>query len=123
MDKAILPEEPDERRRRRRLYALRAMDRLGLLGEGNLTSTLTRRPALRGLADERGARWAVLAQLGRIGERDAFEEAVGWALEVRPRPDEARAYVCRLRHRPIQSVVPSGPCPRKATGKEEKSRC
>ena len=56
MAKDILPEEPDERRRRRRLYALRAMDRLGLLGEENLIATLSRRPALRWLADEEGAR-------------------------------------------------------------------
>ena len=56
MSKDILPDDPDERRRRRRLHALRAMDRLGLLGEENLISTLAKRPALRWLADEWGAR-------------------------------------------------------------------
>jgi hypothetical protein len=93
MSKDILPDDPAERRRRSRLCALRAMDRLGLLGEENLIPTLARRPELRWLADEQGARWAVLAQLGRIGEPNVFEEAVEWALEARPKPDEARAYV------------------------------
>ena len=91
MSKDILPDDPAERRRRRKLCALRAMDRLGLLGEENLIPTLTRRPELRWLANEQGARWAVLAELGRIGEPKAFEEAVEWALETRPKPDEARA--------------------------------
>ena len=97
MGKDILPEGPTERRRRGRLCALRAMDRLGLLGEGNLLATLATRPRLRWLADEEGARWAVLAQLGRIGDPRAFEEAVDWALQNRPRPEEASAYVRRLR--------------------------
>jgi hypothetical protein len=97
MGKDILPEGPTERRRRGRLCALRAMDRLGLLGEGNLLATLAARPRLRWLADEEGARWAVLAQLGRIGDPRAFEEAVEWTLETRPLPEEASAYVRRLR--------------------------
>ena len=97
MGKGILPEGPTEQRRRGRLCALRAMDRLGLLGEGNLLAALGRRPRLRWLADEEGARWAVLAELGRIGELGAFEQAVEWALQNRPRPEEARAYVRRLR--------------------------
>jgi hypothetical protein len=93
MSKDILPDDPAERRRRSRLCALRAMDRLGLLGEENLIPTLARRPELRWLADEQGARWAVLAQLGRIGEPKAFEEAVEWVLEARPHPEEVRAHV------------------------------
>ena len=97
MSNGILPEGPDERRRRRRLCALRALDRLGLLGEENLIPTLARRPALRWLADEGGARWDVLIELGRIGEPGAFEEAVRWALENRPCTEEAKAYVWRLR--------------------------
>jgi hypothetical protein len=97
MSKDVLPDGPAERRRRRRLYALRALDRLGLLGEENLIPTLARRPALRWLADEEGARWDVLAELGRIGEAGAFERGVEWALERRPSPEEARAYVCRFR--------------------------
>lgn len=52
MPKDGSPEGPAERRRRSRLYALRAMDRLGLLGEGNLIPTLARRPQLKWLADE-----------------------------------------------------------------------
>jgi hypothetical protein len=92
MAEAILPDRPVERRKRRRLRALRAMNRLGLLGEENLIPTLARRPELRWLADEEGARWDVLAELGRIGRRDAFDEAVEWTVKARPRPDEARAH-------------------------------
>ena len=76
---------------------MRAMDRLVLLGEENLIPTLARRPELRWLADEEGARWAILAQLGRIGAPEAFEEAVAWALETRPSPEQARIHVWRLR--------------------------
>jgi hypothetical protein len=93
----ILPDRPADRRRRSRLCALRAMDRLGMLGEENLIPTLARRPDLRWLADEEGARWALLAELGRLGEPDTFERAVGWALENRPSPEEAKAYVRRVR--------------------------
>jgi hypothetical protein len=105
MAKDILPDDASERRRRGRLCALRAVDRLGLLGEGNLLATLAARPRLRWLADEEGARWAVLAQLGRIGDPGAFEEAVEWALQNRPRPEEAAAHVRRLR------PGPTGPMP------------
>jgi hypothetical protein len=97
MAKDILPDDPEERRRRSRLYALRAVDRLGLLGEGNLLAALERRPRLRWLADEEGARWGVLKELGRIGDPEAFEQAVDWALQARPTPEEAGAYVRRLR--------------------------
>jgi hypothetical protein len=97
MAKDILPDGPAERRRRSRLRALRAVDRLGLLGEGNLIVSLAARPRLRWLAEEEGARWAVLTELGRIGDPQAFEEAVEWALENRPRPEVAAAYVRRLR--------------------------
>ncbi len=97
MAKDILPDGPAEQRRRGRLCALRAADRLGLLEEGNLTAALAGRPRLRWLADEKGARWAVLAQLGRIGDPRAFEEAVEWALQNRPLPEEVAAYVRRLR--------------------------
>jgi hypothetical protein len=99
MAEAIVPDGPKQRRTRRRMRALRAMERLGLLGEENLISTLAGRPELRWLADERGARWAVLAELGRIGERGAFDEAVEWALEAHPQPYEARAYVLGARPR------------------------
>ncbi len=97
MAQAILPDRPAERRMRRRFCALRAMERLGLLGEENLIPTLTRRPELRWLADEEGARWDVLAELGRIGDRGAFEEAVAWALQNRPTPEQAGVHVRRLR--------------------------
>jgi hypothetical protein len=68
-----------------------------MLGEENLIPTLARKPQLRWLADEEGARWAVLAELGRIGEPDTFEEAVGWVLENRPSPEEAQTYIRRIR--------------------------
>ena len=97
MAKDILPDGPTEQRMRSRLCALRAVDRLGLLGEGELLAALGRRPRLRWLFDEEGARWAVLAQLGRIGDPEAFEKAVEWALQARPSPEETRAYVRRLR--------------------------
>jgi hypothetical protein len=93
MAETIVPDGPKQRRTRRRMRALRAMERLGLLEEENLISTLAERPDLRWLADERGARWAVLAELGRIGEREAFDKAVEWVLEAHPQPHEARAYV------------------------------
>ena len=99
MSKDILPDDPAERRRRSRLCALRAIDRLGLLGEENLIPTLAARPELRWLADEEGARWAVLSQLGRIGDPGAFEEAVAWALENRPSPEQAGAHVFALESR------------------------
>ena len=97
MAQDILPDRPAERRMRRRFFALRAMERLGLLGEENLIPTLFARPELRWLADEEGARWDVLAELGRIGDRGAFEEAVAWALKNRPSPEQVGAHVRRLR--------------------------
>ena len=99
MARDILPDRPDDRRRRSRLCALRAMDRLGLLGEGDLIPTLVRRPELRWLTDEEGARWAILRELGRIGEPDMFGEAVEWVLENHPSPEGARIYIRRLRAR------------------------
>lgn len=92
----ILPDGPGERRRRERLYALRAMDRLGLLGEA-LVPALSRRPALRWLADEEGARVGILTELGRIRDPEDFEAAVEWLLEARPRTDRARDGLRRLR--------------------------
>ncbi len=111
MAKDILPEDPTEQRRRSRLRALRAVDRLGMLGEGNLLAALADRPRLRWLADEKGARRAVLAELGRIGDPRTFEQAVEWALQNRPRPEETRAYVRRLRsgaQRPDDTVPEAG---------------
>ena len=97
MAEDILPDRPAERRMRGRLCAMRAMERLRLLGEENLIPTLARRPEVRWLADEAGARWDVLSQLGRIGEAGTFEEAVAWALENRPSPEQAGDHVWRLR--------------------------
>ena len=94
---AIVPDRPAERRMRGRMCALRAMERLGLLGEENLIPTLKRRPELRWLADEEGARWDVLRQLGRVCERETFDEAVAWALRNRPGPEQVGAHVWRIR--------------------------
>ena len=137
MARDILPDGPTERRRRSRLRALRAVDRLGLLGEGNLIAALAARPGLRWLADEEGARWAVLAELGRIGDPRTFEQAVGWVLKNRPRPEEAAAYVRRLRPGAqwpddaapeacgsgARQTTPDVPRLRGTSGKEEKRRC
>jgi hypothetical protein len=114
MTEDILPDGPAERRRRNRLYALRAMDRLGLLGEENLIPTLASRPNLRWLADEEGARMEVLAELGRIRAANEFEAAVGWLLENRPRTEQAKAEIRRFRtDSPTrvlgQAVNPGGP--------------
>lgn len=97
MAKDILPDRPADRRRRSRLCALRAMDRLGLLGEGDPIPTLVRRPDLRWLTDEEGARWAVFGEPGRIAEPDTFEEVVEWMLENHPSPKEAKTYIRRRR--------------------------
>ena len=97
MAEPILPDGPKQRRTRRRMRALRAMDRLGLLDEENMIPTLARKPDLRWLADERGARWAILTELGRIGEPGAFEEALQWALKNRPSPEEVKTYIRRFR--------------------------
>ena len=97
MAEDILPDRPAERRMRGRLCAMRAMERLGLWGEENLIPTLDATPELRWLADEEGARWSVLRELGRIGERETFYEAVEWALQNRPNPEQVEAYVWRSR--------------------------
>ena len=94
---AIVPDRPADRRMRGRLYAMRAMERLGLLGEENLILTLARRPELRWLADEEGARWDVLRQLGRIGEKEIFDEAVAWTLQNRPSLEQIGSHVWRIR--------------------------
>jgi hypothetical protein len=79
------------------------------------------------LADEEGARWAVLAQLGRIGDPGAFKEAVEWALENRPRPEEAAAHVSHLRPGAYGSLArrtaPSVPRLLGVTGREKERRC
>jgi hypothetical protein len=97
MAEDILPDRPAERRMRGRLCAMRAMERLGLWGEENLIPTLDATPELRWLADEEGARWSVLRELGRISERETFDKAVEWALQNRPSPEQAEAYVWRSR--------------------------
>ncbi len=81
------------RQTQNRLYALRALERLGLLGNRELKRVLTGRPALRWLVDEDGARWGILAELGRIRDLDKFDAAVAWVLEHRPKTEEAVARI------------------------------
>jgi hypothetical protein len=70
---------PKSRRQtQNRLHALRALERLGLLGDGELKRALADRPALRWLMDEDGARWGILVELGRIRDLDKFDSAVAW---------------------------------------------
>ena len=97
MLKDILPNTPRERRTRNRLYALRAMDRLGLLGEEDLIPTLASRPELRWLVGEQGARWEILSELGRIREPERFKAAVGWVVRTRPKTKEAKVTLRRFR--------------------------
>jgi hypothetical protein len=106
------------------------MERLGLLGEENLIPTLDERPELRWLADEEGARWDVLAELGRIGDPGTFEEAVEWALQNRPSPEEAGAYVRCSRASTVAPSraaseaheAPRHPRPTRRTRTQEKER-
>jgi hypothetical protein len=93
----ILPGGTEAHRRRNRLYALRAMDRLGLLEEGALVRALDSRPALRWLVDEDGARWGILTELGRIRDPESFDFAVRWVLENRPKTKEATTEIRQLR--------------------------
>lgn len=83
------------RRVQNRLYALRAMERLGLLDDSQLRQVLVDRPALRWLVDEEGARWGILTELGRIKNPEKFHVMVGWVLKCRPKTKEA---VRRIRH-------------------------
>jgi hypothetical protein len=99
MEGGVLADGPKGRRQaQNRLYAFRAMERLGLLGgDEALAEALADRPSLRWLADEGGARWGILAELGRIKDPEQFDAAVGWVLEWRPKTKEAVAQIRRLR--------------------------
>ena len=90
----VLASSPKNRRQtQNRLYALRALERLGLLGDGELKQALADRPALRWLVDEDGARWDILVELGRIRDLEKFDAAVAWVLEHRPKTKEAVAQI------------------------------
>jgi hypothetical protein len=58
---------------------------------------LASRPDLRWLADEEGARWGILIELGRIREPRKFAAAVEWVLENRPHTEEAQVEIHRFR--------------------------
>lgn len=98
MANGVLVSVPKSRRQmQNRLYALRAMERLGLLGDGELEQALADRPALRWLVNEEGARWGILAELGRIREPEKFDVAVAWVLGRQPKTREAVARLRRFR--------------------------
>jgi hypothetical protein len=85
------------RQTQNRLCAIRALERLGLLGDDKLKQALADRPALRWLVDEEGARWGILVELGRIRDPEKFSVAVAWILEHRPKTKEAVARIRRFR--------------------------
>jgi len=90
MADGVLASVPKSRRRMQdRLYALRALERLGLLGDNELEQALADRPALKWLVDVDGARWGILAELGRIRNLEKFDAAVAWVLEHQPKTKEA----------------------------------
>ena len=94
MAKGVRASGPKSRRQtQNRLYALRALERLGLLGNHELKRALAERPALRWLVDEDGARWGILAELGRIRDLEKFDAAVAWVLEHQPKTKEAVARI------------------------------
>ena len=93
MADGVLSGLKSRRQTQNRLYALRALERLGLLGDGELKRALADRPALRWLVDEDGARWGILAELGRIRDLEKFDAAVAWVLEHRLKTKEAVARI------------------------------
>jgi hypothetical protein len=98
MADGVLASGPKSRRQmQNRLYALRALERLSLLGDGKLKQALTDRPALRWLVNEKGARWRILVELGRIRDLETFDVAVAWVLEHRLKTKEAVAWIRQVR--------------------------
>jgi hypothetical protein len=89
MADGVLASVPKSRRMQNRLYAIRALERLGLIGDGELKQALADRPDLRWLVDADGARWGILAELGRIRELEKFDAAVAWVLQHQPKTKEA----------------------------------
>jgi hypothetical protein len=90
MADGVLASGPKSRRQmQNRLYALRALERLGLLEDSELKQALADRPALRWLVDVDGARWGILAELGRLRDLEKFDAAVAWVLEHQPKTKEA----------------------------------
>ena len=111
MARDILPEGPTKRRRRSKLCALRAVDKLGPLGEGNLLAALADRPRLRWSVDEEGARWAVLAQLGRIGDPWGSRRSSSGRCKTGPVPRRPGTTFAALCPAPTGSMKPG---PRRA---------
>ena len=85
---------PSSRRgRQERAYAFVALRRAGILDEPS--EELKSR--LGWLVDDEGARWGILAQLGRIEDPETFREALAWVLEERPKAKDAEAAIRRMR--------------------------
>lgn len=93
----VLSGSKSSRQTQNRLYAVRSLERLDLLGDDKLKQALADRPALRWLVDEEGARWGILVELGRIRDPEKFDGAVAWVLEHRPKTKEAVARIRRFR--------------------------
>ena len=93
MEDGVLASGPKSRQTRNRLYALRALERLGLLEDSELKQALADRPALRWLVDVDGARWGILAEVGRLRDLEKFDAAVAWVLEHQPKTKEAVARI------------------------------
>jgi hypothetical protein len=107
MAEGVLASVPKSRcQMQNRLYALRALERLGLLGDGELRQVLADRPALRWLVDLDGARWGILTELGRIRDLERFEAAVSWVLENRLKTKEAVAWIRLFRTGRVSSSTP-----------------
>ena len=97
MADGVLSGAKSSRHTQNRLYAVRALERMGLLDDAKLKQALVDRPALRWLVDEEGARWGILVELGRIRDPETFDGAVVWVLEHRPKSKEAVAWIRQFR--------------------------
>ena len=97
MADGVLSGIKSRRQTQNRLYAVRALERMGLLDDAKLKRALADRPALRWLVDEEGARWGILVELGRIRDPETFDDAVVWVLEHRPKSKEAVAWIRQFR--------------------------
>jgi hypothetical protein len=78
MANGVLSGSKSRRQTQNRLYALRGLEWLGLLGNRELKRALAERPALSWLVDENGARWSILAELGRIRDSPTSAEPPGY---------------------------------------------
>jgi hypothetical protein len=64
----------------------------------------------------------VLTELGRIGEPEAFEQAVRWVLKNRLHTEEAKAYIYRFRSATIRPTGATGRIGRSRSGRRRAVR-